>query len=330
MTKTKTLDDLTDALTSLARDGAYEALAGGLALEFGNGHSLVISLSEIQEAADSFPDETMQMRMKLRIGLAPYITYSQRQRNEMFAASVGTKKWASVPRSEQDRPTRILAGHILTAASRPKDVPTAFTPYNAWEVLDYKVQNLLPDGGVGDAVQTHYRHIRSKVDGLTQFRITQNANWASGQMPSYRLLTAGECKVENVRETREGDEPGYRFDFVVDIDPLALGEDLEIQWIRTYPFALGDLGKPGTDASMVIAPILSVRHAVISIKFPKTLTPSEVWEIVNVPSQDRTVPPSERKPIELKSGVATREFFDVPVGYASGIGWKWETLPTAL
>lgn len=317
--------ELTSTLSSYALNGIFSALTDGKKLTMPGLPRMSFSLSEIQQAADQFPDEQMRIRMQLRIGLAPFISLSQRERNEQFARTCGQAKWSGVSRSEQDRPLQLLAFWLLNSSDMPPQAhrEPIYTPYNRWDVLEYEVRNVMPEGDHGTAIQTHWRRIRSKVSGLTEFRITQNANWASGQMPTYKMLTGGECRLENVHQTNDGDKPGFRFDLVVELESLEIDEEADIRWIREYEYLPGDLGRPDDDGSMVIASIVQVRHAVMSVKFSRSLMPSEVWVIANVPNQDRTVTPKQREVIAPKNGLVTREFFDLPVGYASGIGWRW-------
>lgn len=324
--------ELAGDLGRFARNGIFVALGGGAKLDLPGRPGVRVSVSEIQEAVDLFPDEQMRVRMQQRIGLAPFIHLSQRDRNELFARSCGHSKWAGVPRSEQDRPLRLLARRLLgmEANVQERQVEALRTPYNRWDVLEYEVRNVLPEGDHGTATQTHWRRIRSKVRGLSEFRITQNANWTSGRMPTYKMLTGGEFRIDNIRETTDGGEPGFRFDFVVDIDPLGIDRETDIRWIREYEYLRGDLGRSDDDGSMVIAPIVQIHHAVMSIKFSRALQPNEVWEISNVPNQDRTVVPLLRTIIKPKNGFVSSEFFDLPVGYASGIGWSWGSKATSI
>lgn len=326
MTADEQVNELAAELASFARMGAYDSLSGGVMLILPGSTTAKVSLSDIQEAADLFPDDQMRARIQQRIGLAPYIHMSQRERNELFAKSCGQSKWANVPRSEQDRPLRLLARRLLGPESVAGEdgIDASYTPYNRWDVLEYEVHNVLPEGAIGTATQTHWRRIRSNVEGLTEFRLAQNSNWTSGRMPTYKMITGGEYRLENVRETVEDGYPGFRFDFVVDIEPLALGEPADIRWIREYEHLPGDLGGDES-ASMVIASLVRVHHAVMTVKFPRDHPPSEVWEISNLPNQDRTIQPAQRRPIVPKRGLFTAEFFDLAVGYASGIGWSWGT-----
>lgn len=320
--------ELAQLLVTFAARGIYEVLGEKSPLEVSGVAMRAITLRDVQASADAFPDKNMQMRIQARLGLNPYAGLSQRDRNDVFAKTFpNRRKYSSLPRSDQNRPLRLLARQLMsdaTLADEPSpSVRDAVGVYDRWDVLEYEVDHSFPGAAGGHGVQVHRRLIRSNVDTLTQFRITQKSNWPSGGMPEYQMLSAGDIHVEKTTATVEGGEPGYRFDLVIDIPSVELGHLFELKWMRTYDFQRGDLGREGDTGSVDLSPITVVQHADIRVRFSRDLVPSRVWKISGVPSIDRTEVPIVTDSLALRSNAVSVKFSNIPVGYSVGVGWRW-------
>ncbi|GAA2021782.1 hypothetical protein GCM10009819_00380 [Agromyces tropicus] len=279
---------------------------------------------EIADAVKSIPDEQRQLRDQAEqlLALGAARGRSLVERHHAFVKLRGVSNW-DVARKPAHQGL-VLATIAQTWWNRREEVAPARNSYASYRVIRYERRYVLPGGkGFGPMRTTYERVIEATEDGLSEFRTMAAFHWSSGPDPAYSLMTDGQLGIENSRADQIDGNPGTRMDIVVKFAPMKAGDMRTISILREQQLELGDIGEPGDDTLLYVAPDFQVDELAISVRFGEGLAARTVETFANARINDLRALAVRSGTLRVVDGVAAQTWQKPLIGRASGLRILW-------